>query len=46
MGGGGRLVGTLSIPIADIISECSTTGLGYFVKEFYLRSPDGTANDA
>ncbi|CAG7832375.1 unnamed protein product [Allacma fusca] len=41
-----RVIGILTVPISDIISECSTTGMGYFIKDFYLGSPDGNASAA
>lgn len=43
---GNRIVGTISIPLSDVVAECGATGLGYFVKDYYLCSPDGGAIDA
>lgn len=43
---GNRVVGTISIPLSDVVAECGTTGMGYFVKDYYLSSPDGGAIDA
>ena len=41
-----KVIGCLSVPLMDILSECSTTGMGFYVKDYYLVSPDGNAADA